>query len=126
MLSLSGSGEWISAIFILVGAVITLISSIGLIRLPDVYTRSHAGSKSSTLGVLTILTGALLYFLIVEGNFNIRLILVIFFVFLTAPVSAHMITRTAYRNGVPMAKSSMEDVLKDYLKLNQKDSVKRN
>ena len=74
---MSGSDEIIAAIFIL-GAVISFISAIGMIRFPDVYTRSHAGSKSSTLGVLGTLVGALLYFIISEGYFSIRLILGIF------------------------------------------------
>ncbi|GIO25469.1 Na+/H+ antiporter subunit G [Ornithinibacillus bavariensis] len=108
------SAEIVAGVFILIGTVVSLISSIGLVRLPDVYTRSHAASKSSTVGVLFILIGTLLYFLISEGYFSIRLILGIIFVFLTAPVAAHVICRAAYRANVPLAKTSAEDELKDY------------
>lgn len=111
---LHGSDEVIAALFILAGSIIVFVSAIGIIRLPDVYTRSHAASKSSTLGVLSTLVGTLLYFLISEGYFSIRLIMGIFFVLLTAPVAAHLIARSAYRNGVPLTEKSIEDELKKY------------
>ena len=113
---MSGSSEVIGAVLILIGAIYSLISAIGNVRLPDVYTRSHAISKSSTLGVLCALLGALLYFLFSDGFFSIRLILGIFFVFLTAPVGSHVICRAAYRCKVPLAEQSAEDQLKDYYK----------
>ncbi|WP_042149874.1 Na+/H+ antiporter subunit G [Paucisalibacillus sp. EB02] len=115
------SAEVIAGVFILLGTIISLISAIGLVRLPDVYTRSHAASKSSTVGVLFILIGTLLYFLISEGYFSIRLILGIIFVFLTAPVGAHVISRAAYRANVPLTKSSVEDELKDYFQEHEKE-----
>jgi multicomponent Na+:H+ antiporter subunit G len=111
---LNESAEVIAGVFIFIGTVISLISAIGLVRLPDVYTRSHAASKSSTLGVLCILIGTLLYFLISEEYFSIRLILGIFFVFLTAPVAAHVICRSAYRHHVPLSENTAEDELKEY------------
>jgi multicomponent Na+:H+ antiporter subunit G len=116
---LSASGEIIGAVLILIGAVLSLISAIGIVRLPDVYTRSHAASKSSTLGVLCSLLGALLYFLISDGFVSIRLILGIFFVFLTAPVGAHMICRAAYRHQVPLSAGSVHDELKDFYMENE-------
>jgi multicomponent Na+:H+ antiporter subunit G len=84
-----------------------------------VYTRSHAASKSTTLGVLCTLVGTLLYFMITDGYFSVRLLLGIFFVFLTAPVSAHVICRAAYRSNVKLAKESVQDDLKDYLEEKQ-------
>lgn len=110
------SSETIAAVFILIGTIFTFLSAVGLIRFPDVYTRSHAASKSSTLGVLCTLLGTFLYFLITDGYFSIRLILGIFFVFLTAPVSAHVICRAAYRSNVELAKESIQDDLKKALK----------
>jgi multicomponent Na+:H+ antiporter subunit G len=110
------SSETIAAVFILIGTIFTFLSAVGLIRFPDVYTRSHAASKSSTLGVLCTLLGTFLYFLITDGYFSIRLILGIFFVFLTAPVAAHVICRAAYRSNVELAKESIQDDLKKALK----------
>ncbi len=107
--------EIIAAFLILIGAFFSFLSGVGLLRLPDVYTRSHAASKSTTLGVLCTLVGTLLYFLITDGYFSIRLLLGIFFVFLTAPVSAHVICRSAYRSKVKLTENSVQDDLKDYL-----------
>jgi multicomponent Na+:H+ antiporter subunit G len=121
VLSLNESAEVIAGFFILFGTIISLISAIGLVRLPDVYTRSHAASKSSTVGVLFILIGTLLYFIISEGYFSIRLILGIVFVFLTAPVGAHVISRAAYRANVPLTETSVEDELKDYFEEHEKN-----
>jgi multicomponent Na+:H+ antiporter subunit G len=107
--------EVIVAILILIGTFFSFLSAIGLVRLPDVYTRSHAASKSTTLGVLCTLFGTFLYFLFSDSYISIRLILGIFFVFLTAPVSAHMICRSAYRSNVKLAEVSVQDDLEEYL-----------
>lgn len=107
--------EGITALMILIGAIFSFISAIGLIRLPDVYTRAHASSKSSTLGVMFVLLGAFMFFLIGEQYFSTKLFLGIFFVFLTAPVSAHMICRCAYRSQVKMAETSIRDDLAEYM-----------
>lgn len=106
--------EWSTAILILAGTIFTFLSAVGLIRLPDVYSRVHAASKSATLGVLFTLLGVFLFFLMEEGYFSTKLFLGIFFVFITAPVSAHMICRSAYRSKVEMCESSIQDDLKGY------------
>jgi multicomponent Na+:H+ antiporter subunit G len=107
--------ELVAVFLILVGTIVSFLSAIGFIRLPDLYTRAHALSKGSTMGVLFILVGTFLFF-ILEGYFSIRLFLGIFFVFLTAPVSAHVIVRAAYRSNVPLAKESVRDDLKEVYK----------
>lgn len=103
------------AIIILIGTIFGFLSAIGFIRLPDVYNRAHAISKSSTLGVLFVLLGTFLFFLFIEDNFSIKLFLGIFFVFLTSPVSSHVTLRAAYRSKVPMAQESVRDDLKEAL-----------
>jgi multicomponent Na+:H+ antiporter subunit G len=108
--------ESIAAVFILLGTGFSFLSAIGLIRLPDVYTRSHAASKSASLGVLCVLFGTFLYFWISDGVISIRLILGIFFVFLTIPVGGHLLSRAAYRSNVELAKESVQDDLKKALK----------
>ena len=104
--------EWIAILLILFGSIVSVISALGLIRLPDVYTRSHAASKSSTLAVLVSLLGAFIYFWEDDGFVSIRLILGIIFVFITAPVAGHLICRAAYRSRVPLTEGSGEDELK--------------
>lgn len=110
-----GINEWIVLFFVAIGALLSLLSSFGLIRLPDVYTRSHAATKSATLGIVFILTGTFLYFILVEGYISARLILGIFFVFLTAPVAGHLICRAAYRTKVPLWNKSVRDELETAL-----------
>lgn len=107
--------EWSGVILILIGSLISVISAFGMIRLPDVYTRSHAATKSATLSVLTCLLGAFIYFWVHDGYVSIRLILGILFVFVTAPVAGHLTCRAAYRSRVPLADSSTEDELKERL-----------
>ncbi|MEK5444274.1 monovalent cation/H(+) antiporter subunit G [Fredinandcohnia sp. FSL W7-1320] len=108
--------EVIAVLSILVGTVFSFLSAVGLIRLPDLYSRAHAASKSSTMGVLFTLVGTFLFF-IMEGTFSIRLFLGIFFVFLTAPVAAHVIVRSAYRSKVPLAEQSVQDDLKGVIEI---------
>lgn len=102
----------IIAILILVGALLNLIAAFGVIRLPDVYTRNHAASKSATLGIMFILLGTCLYFFQTEGIFNSRLILAIAFIFLTSPVAGHLIIRAAYYSNVPLDERTIRDDLK--------------
>ncbi len=115
MLNVNQMIEWAAVILILIGSIVSVISAFGMIRLPDVYTRSHAATKSSTLSVLTCLLGAFIYFWVHDGFVSVRLILGILFVFVTAPVAGHLICRAAYRSRVPLAKDSGEDELKSKL-----------
>ena len=87
--------DLIGAVLILIGALLCLIAAIGLLRLPDVLSRMHAATKPQTLGLLVLLTGlgmslrdwSLVGLLIVIGVLQL----------LTAPISAHLVARTAYR-----------------------------
>lgn len=103
--------DFIAVLLIFIGSVIAVISAIGLIRFPDIYNRAHAGTKAATLAVLLTLSGVFIYFWVSENYFSIRLLLGIIFVFMTSPVSGHLVTRAAYRSGVKMADSSIEDEL---------------
>ena len=96
-------------LFITIGIFFILVTAIGLIRLPDVYSRAHAASKSATLGVMSILIGVFLHFWLIEGNFNPRIILGIVFLFITGPVGGHMMAKAAYFSGVPLAKETVRD-----------------
>ncbi|RLQ96507.1 monovalent cation/H(+) antiporter subunit G [Falsibacillus albus] len=100
-------------IFVGLGAFLCMVTALGIIRLPDVYTRNHAASKGSTLGIMFILIGAFLFFYVKEGHYNSRLLLGIVFIFITSPVAGHLISRAAYHTGVPLWKKSVLDELKD-------------
>ena len=86
--------DWVTAFFLLLGAGFALVGSIGLARLPDIYTRLHGPTKATTLGVGSILLGSILYFSTRHG-LSLHEILVSLFLFLTAPVSAHLLSRAA-------------------------------
>lgn len=103
--------ELIVAIFALLGMGFSLVTALGLIRLPDVYTRAHAASKSATLGVMSILIGVIIYFVTEDGFFSSRVVLGILFVLITAPIGGHLIARAAYYSNVPLWKSSVRDDL---------------
>lgn len=106
--------EFATVLVIFIGALMSVVSALGLIRFPDVYMRAHAGTKSSTLAVLLTLSGVFLYLWVSESFISVRLLLGIAFVFLTAPVSGHLICRAAYRSHVKPA-NVIEDELKDVL-----------
>ncbi|WP_290777184.1 monovalent cation/H(+) antiporter subunit G [Exiguobacterium sp. UBA5002] len=105
------TNEWIVAVFALLGMGFSLVTALGLIRLPDVYTRAHAASKSATLGVMSILIGVIIYFVTEDGFFSSRVVLGILFVLITAPIGGHLIARAAYYSNVPLWKSSVRDDL---------------
>lgn len=127
MLSLNGNVtfEAIGAIIILIGSIISVISAVGMIRFPDIYSRAHAATKTTTLAVLITLVGTFIYVWLGEGFISIRLILGIFFVFMTAPVSGHLVLRSAYRANVKMADETKEDELKPVLEQNKLSAEKR-
>jgi len=80
---------------LLAGALLCLTAGIGLVRFPDVLSRMHAGTKPQVLGVLLVMVGGAIR---LQGwSATWMLLLVAAFQLLTAPVSAHMISRVAYR-----------------------------
>lgn len=114
--TMSQIGEFLIALGVLLGSILGVLSAYGLIRLPDVYTRSHAATKSATLGVLLILLGAFLYFTFYLEYVSAKLLLGIFFVFITGPLAGHLNGRAAYRSGVSLWEKSVRDELKPELK----------
>jgi len=81
--------------FILLGAGFALIGSIGLVRLPDFFSRLHGPTKSTTLGVGSMLIASSLYFSTRSGDPSLHELLVALFLFMTAPVSAHLLAKAA-------------------------------
>ena len=89
------AGDVLAVVLLLLGSFLCLTAGLGLVRFPDVLTRMHAGTKPQVLGVLLIMVGAAIR---LQGwSATWMLLLVAVFQMLTAPVSAHMISRVAYR-----------------------------
>ena len=84
----------------------SLVAAVGVIRLPDVYARAHATSKSDTMGTGLALTAAALA--LESGFAQLKVGLLIVFVLLTNPVAAHAITRAAHLQGVPTTSTDSE------------------
>src|SRR5699024_4562240 len=112
LLSVNEIVKLISALIILFGSIISVVSAIGMIRFYDVYSRAHAATKTTTLAVLITLIGVFLYVWLGEGYVSIRLVLGIAFVFMTAPVSGHLVLRAAYRSKTKLAEQTAEDELR--------------
>lgn len=101
--------EIIVAFFLLVGIFFILTGTVGLLRLPDLYNRMHAPTKATTLGVSSTILGAVIYFHGVLPSAGFKELLAIVFIFLTAPVAAHMLAKAAYHSNVPLWKGTIVD-----------------
>jgi multicomponent Na+:H+ antiporter subunit G len=93
-----------------VGSIFILLAAVGLIRMPDFYLRVSVTTKAVTLGVGLVLISAAVYFN--DISVTSRVTAIILFLFLTAPVAAHVITRAAYFTGTRLWKKSVIDDLK--------------
>ncbi len=93
----------IGIVFMVIGGIFAIIGSIGLVRFPDVYTRSHAQTVVNVGGVILLLVGVM-----VNSFFStlfVKALFLIIFIFVTSPVGTHAITKAAYLSGVkPIAK----------------------
>lgn len=97
---MSETREIVASLLLLIGLGFTLVGSIGLVRLPDFYTRMHAPTKASTLGVATMLAAAALTLPGGALAVGLKAALVIALLFITAPVAAHMLARAARGAGI--------------------------
>jgi multicomponent Na+:H+ antiporter subunit G len=110
----------------LAGAAFALLAAIGVVRMPDVFTRMQASTKASTLGLACLLTGTAVQM----GDFTsfVRVASIGAFVFLTTPVSGHVIARASYFAGVRLWKGTVLDERRDAKSRHRldgsKDSVK--
>lgn len=103
--------EWIAAILLVAGSIFMLLSAVGTLRFPDIFTRMHAATKASSFGVGLMLSACVIYF---NDSWTIaQALIIIIFIFITAPISAHMIGRVAYLLKVPLWEKTVVDELKD-------------
>ena len=98
----------IAYVFILFGLVFFLFGTLGIIRFPDIYTRLQASSKCDGAGTVALFIGLI----VLEGLnvFSLRILIIIFFLLITNPVSTHAIARSAaIRRIMPWRKKEKED-----------------
>jgi multicomponent Na+:H+ antiporter subunit G len=101
--------ELIGSLFLLGGAVFLFSAGLGVLRMPDTYNRIQTGTKATTLGTILILIG--LAFL--HPAWTFKLIILIFFVMLTNPVSSHALARASHKIGIAEAESTVFDALEE-------------
>lgn len=87
----------VGAVFVVLGALLALAAAVGLLRLPDVLSRMHAATKPQTAGLVLVVVGTAL---LLRTSADVwMLVLVAAFQLITAPVTAHLVARLAYRSG---------------------------
>lgn len=98
--------EWISCIFLLMGLIFVVISALGVVRMPDFYSRLHASGMGETWGILSIFVGLAIY----TGweLTSLKLLLVPLMMFLDNPIGTHSITNAAYKRGYDFWKKPEE------------------
>ena len=94
---LSELATWFISGLILLGSVFVLLGSVGLVKFPDFFMRLHAPTKASTLGVTAILVAAMIHFTIKYQSPSLHELLIVVFLWLTAPISALMMASAARR-----------------------------
>lgn len=101
--------ELIGSILILLGAIFLFSAGLGMLRMPDVFTRLQAGTKASTLGNLLVLAGIAFY----HPGWSLKLLIITYFVLMTNPISSHALARAAHAIGVPMMRATPNDAPDD-------------
>jgi len=101
---------FIGFFFISLGVLAFFISSVGLLRMPDLYARIHAGAKSPTMATLLVITGAIF----LEPTWAAKLILLAAFVLLTNPLSSSVIARASHKVDTPYINTNNVDELKTF------------
>ena len=105
---------WVPEAFVLAGSSLCLLAAVGVLRLPDVFMRMHAATKSGVAGCGLILVGVAL----TDGTTatGIKVAVAIVFLLLTTPVAGHLLGRAAYISGVPLWRGTTNDELAQVLK----------
>ena len=101
--------ELIGSIIILTGSVFLFSAGLGILRMPDAYNRIQAGTKATTLGTMMVLLGLA----VLHPAWTWKLLILVFFVLLTNPVSSHALARAAHRIHTPEADSTVIDQLEE-------------
>lgn len=96
MSTMSTVAEYAVSTLIVLGALFVLLGSIGLARLPDFLTRLHGPTKATTLGVGALLLASAIFFSTGPGGgVSLHELAILFFLFITAPVTAHLLAKAA-------------------------------
>ncbi|KKL01095.1 Na+/H+ antiporter subunit G [Rheinheimera mesophila] len=87
--------EWLVALLAVAGSLFVLLGSVALVKLPDFYTRLHGPTKATTLGLGALVLASMAYFNFVKAELSLQQLLIALFLFITAPITAHMLIKAA-------------------------------
>jgi multicomponent Na+:H+ antiporter subunit G len=104
--------ELISNILMMIGAIFLLLAAVGVLRMPDLFTRMQPATKGTTLGIACTLLALAVHF--GDSGVTTRALAAIAFFYLTAPVTAHLIGRASYFVGVPLWNGTVIDELRGH------------
>ena len=105
--------ELCAAVAMLVGTFFMVVTGIGLVRFPDVYTRMHAAGKAGTIGVAALILSPTVYFAPSDWFVSLRGALAIVFQFLTTPGATYLLAHACYVTGYPAHGRTEVDELQD-------------
>jgi multicomponent Na+:H+ antiporter subunit G len=108
----------IGAIITLIGSIFIFLGALGLLRMPDFFTRIQAGTKASTLGTMLSILGIG----IIHYEWAGKIIILIVFVFMTNPIASHVIARAAHFTKVNLTSKTVVDKLQEH-KDNQSEKI---
>jgi len=91
--------------FIFLGVMAFIVSAIGLVRMPDVYTRMHIGTKATTIGTLLMIVGTIC----IEPSWAWKLILLAIFILLTNPLSSSVLARAIHKDGATLESDALKE-----------------
>lgn len=95
---------------VFLGAAFSLLASLGLLRMPDLYMRMQSATKAGSLGVACVVAAAAVHFGTAAAA--VQASMVVLFLFATAPIASHLIGRASYVGGVPLWKRTVQDDLR--------------
>ncbi|MCP3429411.1 Na+/H+ antiporter subunit G [Opacimonas viscosa] len=103
--------EIIISVLLIIGGLFILIGSLGLLRLPDFYTRLHAPTKATTLGLGSVLLASMVFTYKIEGYISVNELLITLFLVITAPVVAHILAKVGFHHQVKMTANTRNQEL---------------
>ncbi|MCP4062430.1 MAG: monovalent cation/H(+) antiporter subunit G [Gammaproteobacteria bacterium] len=103
--------ELLVSFLLILGAAFMVLASIGVLRLPDLPTRMHATTKAGALGAMLIMASVAFHF--GDSTVAARAIAIVVFIFLTAPIAAHVIGRAGYFTGIELWEGTVKDELRE-------------
>lgn len=93
--------EIVVSVLVVAGAGFTLIGSIGLLRMPDFFTRLHGPSKATTIGIGSLLVGSAIWLSSRGDALSLHEFMISLFIAITTPVASHLLAKAARHRGLP-------------------------